>query len=129
MGAAALALAPFSKGNLWLSVALFTLTMTGVKAYLPAFWALPSLLMTASAAAASIGLINSFGNLGGWVGPSVVGAIKQYADQHLQGDVGYSIGLWFLAASMVVAAIMIIRLGIGKQASGTKAAGAKAVDF
>jgi len=120
LGAAALALAPLSKGNLWLSVALFTLTMTGVKAYLPAFWALPSLLMTSSAAAASIGLINSFGNLGGWVGPSMVGAIKQYADQHLQGDVGYSIGLWCLAASMVLAAIVIIRLGIGKQQSDAR---------
>ena len=114
LGAVSLALAPFTKGNLWLSVLLFTLTMTGVKAYLPAFWTLPSLLMTSSAAAASIGLINSFGNLGGWVGPSMMGAIKEYADQHLKGDVGYSIGLWCLAASMVVAALIIIRLGVGR---------------
>ena len=42
----------------------------GLKAYMPAFWALPSLILTESAAAGSIGLINSVGNLGGFVGPS-----------------------------------------------------------
>jgi ACS family tartrate transporter-like MFS transporter len=117
LGAAALALTPLSKGHLWLTVALFTGAMTGLKAYLPAFWALPSLLMTASAAAASIGLINSFGNLGGWVGPSVVGAVKQYFDGRKLGDVGYNYGLWYLAASMVVAAIIIVRLGVGRRAA------------
>ena len=37
---------------------------TGLKAYLPAFWSLPSLFLTEAAAAGSIGLINSVGNLG-----------------------------------------------------------------
>ena len=40
--------------------------MTGLKAYLPAFWSLPTLFLTESAAAGSIGLINSVGNLGGF---------------------------------------------------------------
>lgn len=106
LGAAALVLAPDSHGKLWLTVGLFTLAMMGLKAYLPAFWSLPSLLMTESAAAASIGLINSFGNLGGWVGPTVVGVVKQYS-----GD--YRYGLWYLAGSMVVAAGIIAGLGIG----------------
>src|SRR5262249_5023920 len=69
LGALAIAATPFTNGTLWLTVALFTLAMGGLKAYLPAFWSLPSMFLTASAAAASIGLINSFGNLGGWVGP------------------------------------------------------------
>ena len=77
LGAATLALVPGSQGTFWLTIALFTLAMIGMKAYLPAFWALPSLFLTESAAAASIGLINSFGNLGGWVGPSVLGFVKQ----------------------------------------------------
>ena len=89
---------PASKGTLWLTVVLFTLAMTGLKAYLPAFWTLPSLFLTESAAAASIGLINSFGNLGGWVGPTVVGVVRQYTGS-------YRTGLWFLAASMVVSAL------------------------
>jgi len=108
MGAAALAMAPATQGEKWLTVLAFTVAMAGLKAYLPAFWALPSLLMTESAAAASIGLINSFGNLGGWLGPSVVGAVKQ-------GTGSYRVGLWFLASSMVVSAAIILGLGIGRR--------------
>jgi len=77
-----------------------------MKAYLPAFWALPSLFLTESAAAASIGLINSCGNLGGWIGPSVVGIVKDKTGE-------YRYGLWYLAASVIVSAIIIVSLGIG----------------
>ena len=101
---------PSSKGSQWLTIALFTLAMTGLKAYLPAFWTLPSELMSASAAAASIGLINAFGNLGGWVGPTVVGVVRQHTGS-------YRSGLWFLAASMVVSAVIIMTLGIGQKAA------------
>jgi ACS family tartrate transporter-like MFS transporter len=114
-GAVALACTPHTKGSLWLSVAFFTAAMAGVKGYLPAFWALPSFLMIASAAAASIGLINSFGNLGGWVGPTIVGSVKQYYDEHVKGDLGYSYGLWFLAGSMIVSSAIIASLGIGRR--------------
>jgi ACS family tartrate transporter-like MFS transporter len=108
MGAAALMVTSESKGTLWLTIALFTVAMTGLKAYLPAFWSLPSLLMTESAAAASIGLINSFGNLGGWVGPTVIGAVKQYTGS-------YRVGLWYLASSMLASAAIILALGIGRR--------------
>ena len=64
--------------------------MTGLKAYLPAFWSLPSLFLTEAAAAGSIGLINSVGNLGGFVGPTVMGIVKDYTGS-------YRGGLWFLA--------------------------------
>jgi len=106
-GAAALVLTPMSQGERWLTIALFTLAMTGVKAYLPAFWTLPSELMSASAAAASIGLINSFGNLGGAVGPTVVGIVRDSTGS-------YSVGLRFLAVSMVISAAIIITMGIGR---------------
>jgi ACS family tartrate transporter-like MFS transporter len=110
LGAAALVFAPWSKGSLWLTVTLFTIAMLGLKAYLPAFWALPSVMLTEAAAAASIGLINSFGNLGGWFGPSVLGYVRQSTGS-------YAAGLWFLAASMSVAACIILGLGIGKRAA------------
>ena len=105
-------LLPDSKGTLWLTIALFTLAMIGVKAYLPAFWALPSLFLTESAAAASIGLINSFGNLGGWVGPSVLGVVKQATGS-------YRYGLWFLSCSVILSALIIASLGIGGKARPT----------
>jgi ACS family tartrate transporter-like MFS transporter len=103
-GAIALFLTPASKGNMALTVLLFTVAMTGLKAYLPAFWALPNQFLTAAAAAASIGMINSFGNLGGWIGPWVIGAVKKST-----GNFNY--GLWFLASSMIVSSIIIFRIG------------------
>jgi MFS family permease len=39
----------------------------------PRFWQIPSMLLTGIAAAAGIALINSIGNLSGWLGPSVIG--------------------------------------------------------
>jgi MFS transporter, ACS family, tartrate transporter len=107
-GACALVLTPLSQGERWLTIALFTLAMTGGKAYLPAFWTLPSELMSASAAAASIGLINSFGNLGGAVGPTVVGVIRDSTGS-------YSAGLRFLAVSMSISSVIIISLGVGRK--------------
>jgi ACS family tartrate transporter-like MFS transporter len=108
MGAAALALVPGTKGTLWLTITLFTFAMIGMKAYLPAFWALPSLFLTESAAAVSIGLINSCGNLGGAVGPSVLGVVKQATG-------AYRYGLWFLSVSVILSAFIIVGLGIGSR--------------
>jgi MFS transporter, ACS family, tartrate transporter len=106
LGAVALAVIPGSKGTLWLTIGFFTLAMIGMKSYLPAFWALPSLFLTESAAAASIGLINSCGNLGGAVGPSVIGFVKEATGE-------YRYGLWYLGASVIVSSLIIISIGIG----------------
>ena len=78
-------LTPLTQGERWLTIAFFTLAMTGSKAYLPAFWTLPSEFMSASAAAASIGLINSFGNLGGAFGPTVVGIVRDFVGSYVLG--------------------------------------------
>ena len=75
---------------------------------------LPSLFLTESAAAASIGLINSCGNLGGWVGPSVLGVVKQATGS-------YRYGLWFLSCSVIVSALIIASLGIGGKAKQSAA--------
>ena len=65
----------------------------------PCFWPLPSTLMTGSAAAASIAAINSVGNLGGFVGPYVVGWIKDATQS-------FEAGLYFLSACFVLGAIV-----------------------
>jgi MFS transporter, ACS family, tartrate transporter len=106
LGSMALAFIPASQGTLWLTMGLFTLAMIGMKAYLPAFWALPSLFLTESAAAASIGLINACGNLGGAVGPSVIGKVKEVTGE-------YRYGLWYLSSSVIVSAFIIVGLRIG----------------
>jgi MFS family permease len=45
----------------------------GICAALPAFWTLPTALLSGTAAAGGIALINSIGNIGGFVGPYAVG--------------------------------------------------------
>jgi ACS family tartrate transporter-like MFS transporter len=61
---------PFATQLLWLS-----LTGGTIFAWAPTFWVLPTLALGESAAAAAVGFINSVGNLGGFVGPTLVGYI------------------------------------------------------
>ncbi len=55
-----------------------SLAAAGIWATLGPFWAMPHLFLRGAAAAAGVALINSFGNLmGGFVGPTVVGRLKE----------------------------------------------------
>ncbi len=100
VGAIGLICATLTQGNLVLTLICFTVAATGMKAYMPAFWALPNMFLTAAAAAGSIGLINSVGNLGGFLGPTVVGKVKT-----LTGS--YDIGLYFLAVTCLISASVV----------------------
>ncbi len=62
--------------NPWLAVAALTLAFAGQKSTLGPFWALGASALSGTAAAGGIALINSVGNLGGYVGPKVVGIIS-----------------------------------------------------
>ena len=57
------------------SVTLLTLLAVGVYSFYGPFWALPSEFLTGFSAAAGIALVNCVGNLGGFVGPYMIGAI------------------------------------------------------
>lgn len=113
-GAIALGLTVLVRGPgqpLWplaMMIVLFTVAATGLKAYLPAFWSLPSLFLTQAAAAGSIGLINSVGNLGGFVGPKVLGYVETKTGSFMPG-------ILFLATSMIISATIIVMLGLGKR--------------
>ena len=54
-------------------------------------------------AAAGIAMVNSIGNLGGFVGPSVVGWLRKGTDS-------YATGLLFLAAALILQAILVLTL-------------------
>jgi MFS transporter, ACS family, tartrate transporter len=118
-GAAALAIvALLGHPPVWLTVTLFVLAMTGLKAYLPAFWSLPSLFLTEAAAAGSIGLINSVGNLGGFLGPNLMGRLEQSTGS-------FNNGLLILSVSMAISASLIMVLGLGKRVVVEKAVESK----
>ena len=85
------------------TVALLTLLAVGYCSSLSPFWAMPSEFLTGLSAASGIAVINSFGNLGGFFGPSMVGFISQKTGS-LYG------GLAFAGISMLVAATLVLFL-------------------
>ena len=52
-------------------------TVSGILSFQATFWALPSGFLTGSAAAGGLAMIVSIGNLGGFVGPTLIGFIRQ----------------------------------------------------
>ena len=58
-------------------ITLFTLVVGFVMAFLPCFWPMPAALLCGSTAAATIGLINSIGLLGGFAGPALMGYLSR----------------------------------------------------
>jgi MFS family permease len=54
-----------------LSIAFLSIGALGAIGSMPLFWPMPSAFLTGTAAAAGIGLVNSVGNLGGYVGPNI----------------------------------------------------------
>ena len=86
-----------------LAVSMFCIAAAGLYSFFPAFWALPTTFLAGSAAAASIGLINSIGNLGGFAGPYIVG----YINEQTHSFIG---GMLYLSLSAIVGAILILAL-------------------
>ena len=71
-----------------------TIGTMGILSTLPLFWSLPTAFLAGTGAAAGIALINSIGNLAGFVSPYAVGWLK---DQTSSTDAG----MYLLAASLV----------------------------
>jgi ACS family tartrate transporter-like MFS transporter len=59
------------------SLATLSLAMLGLAAMLGPFWTLATSLMTGVGAAAGIALVNSVGNIGGFVGPNIIGVVRE----------------------------------------------------
>jgi MFS transporter, ACS family, tartrate transporter len=96
-------LAAASQGSLWLLVSSFTLSQMAQRALVGPFWAMPPIFLGGTAAAAGIALINAIGNLGGFVGPAIMGLLRD-----LTG--GYAGGLLVLSGALVVEALFALSL-------------------
>jgi ACS family tartrate transporter-like MFS transporter len=102
VGAVAIAAALYMNSPL-LVMTCITVCAIGVYAAIPVFWQLPNTFLTGIGAAAGIGLINSFGNLSGFVGPYLTG--------WLQGLTGsFRAGMWVVAGFMVLAGLVALPL-------------------
>src|SRR6267142_2363103 len=76
----------------------------GIFANLPVFWTLPTAFLSGAAAAAGIAVINSIGNLAGFVGPFAMGWIKDRTGS-------YAGGLLLLAALGIIAMGIVLMVG------------------
>jgi len=100
VGAVGLIAAGLLGGSFWslLAMCLATIGFYGSKR---PFWPLPSTFLTGTAAAAGMALINSVGNVHGFMGPFVVGWIKDSTGS-------FANGLYALAGFMVLAAVVTV---------------------
>jgi ACS family tartrate transporter-like MFS transporter len=76
VGALGLLGAAQSSSTVVLIVAI-SIAALGVQSMVGPFWAIPTTLLSGSAAAVGIALINSVGNLGGFFGPSIIGFVRR----------------------------------------------------
>ncbi len=83
-----------------LAVALLSFVAIGVYGFFGPFWALPSGFLTGYSAAAGLALINSVGNLAGFVGPYTIGAISK-ATGNLYAGLALA-GVFMFAAAILV---------------------------
>ena len=88
-----------SAGSVVSVVAALTLVNIGITSAKPPLWSMPTMFLSGSAAAAGIATINSIGNLGGFVGPTMIGWIKDLTGSFLGG-------LYFVAGLLVVSAVL-----------------------
>ncbi|BAO91444.1 MFS transporter [Caballeronia cordobensis] len=103
IGAAGLVASTLVPHDVTLAVASLTVATIGILGALCQFWAIPPAFLGGVAAAAGIALINSVGNLAGFVSPYLVGWIK---DMTHSTDVG----LYCVAASLIVAAGVVLTM-------------------
>ena len=92
--AAALAALALIPAGVPLALVFFTIATCGIMAAYGAIWAMPTSFLGPAAAAAGIGIINSFGNLGGFAGPAVIGWFSKQTGSFLGGT-------WFMIAGLI----------------------------
>jgi ACS family tartrate transporter-like MFS transporter len=85
-----------------MSVTLFTLLLC-VSGFLPVFWTMPSEILSESAAAAGVGMINAVGSVAGFAGPFAFGYLNSRMGSH-----SYGLGLMMVCA--VAGGLLVLRV-------------------
>jgi nitrate/nitrite transporter NarK len=85
------------------ALATLSIAAFGIWGTLGPYWTLPTAFLRGTAAAGGIAVVNSVGNIGGFVGPFLVGWVRDATG-------GFAAGLLILAAFLVVGAVITLRL-------------------
>jgi ACS family tartrate transporter-like MFS transporter len=89
--------------NPYFAMVALMMSLIGLKSAMAPFWALSTTFLSGTAAAGGIALINSVGNLGGFVGPTLVGVVVDKTGS-------MSISLWILGGSLLLMGILILTI-------------------
>lgn len=87
--------------NLAVSVIMICVATAGLYSFSGPYWALTSAVISAEAAVIGIGIINSVGNFGGFIGPYVIGILNDTAG-------GISLGIAFLALMLILTCLQVL---------------------
>jgi MFS transporter, ACS family, tartrate transporter len=104
--AAGLLLAALVQRHPLLAFLAFCVAAAGIWSTLGPFWSLPTTFLSGIAGAGGIALINSVGNVGGFVGPTVMGVLKQRTH-------GFESGLFVLAGTLLIAGVLALSVREG----------------
>jgi ACS family tartrate transporter-like MFS transporter len=108
IGAIGMAIAARAGSSVILAITGLSLTAFGVSAAKPPLWCLPTTFFAGTAAAASIGLINSLGTLGGFAGPYMVGSTNE-------NGAHFSRGLYLVGCTLIVSAVTIVIMRLARE--------------
>jgi len=89
-----------ARHNFALAISFLLLGSGFFYAFLPLFWSIPTMILSESAAAATFGLINSIGQLGGFTGPYMIGYLNDRTHS-LTASFGF-IAFYVAAASLIL---------------------------
>jgi D-galactonate transporter len=92
------------------SIATLSLAMLGLASMLGPFWAFATSFLSGIAAAAGIALVNSVGNVGGFVGPNVIGYLQQTTH-------GYTSGLLVVGAILACGGLLVLFVPVKRDAT------------
>ncbi|WP_250483938.1 MFS transporter [Caballeronia sp. GaOx3] len=101
IGAIGLVLSVVWSSNTTLAMIGLTLATMGILTTLPLFWSLPTAFLAGTGAAAGIAMINSLGNLAGFLSPYLVGWLKQVTASTASG-------MYMLAGFLVLGAVLAL---------------------
>jgi MFS transporter, ACS family, tartrate transporter len=88
----------------FMTMAMLVLASIGQSSTGPCFWSLPTAMLSGTAAAGGIALINALGNLGGFFGPYIFGLVRDASGN-------FTLGLIAIAIGPAMSAIVVLCLG------------------
>ncbi len=103
LGAIGLGIGTFIQ-NPVLNLAFVCIAAIGVYSAFGAWWSYPTTFLSGAAAAGAVGLINTFGNIGGYVGSYLTGFIKDFTGSYHAAFVA-------LAGMLVASGLLMLTLG------------------